>query len=629
MDKLPAAIRIQNPRLLGLIAFNNLILFALIPLMVGMLEPWLFEGIESSFSDAPLRLVWLVATGGISFTIITLPFLFLQKHPRLATIYTFSLLPLASIGLAAQTIMFREFGTEINLRVLAVFDGNFSSVWQYACHHYHIDWAIIAIFILSIGFTKLLFTLSRNTSTLFPSVKFYFWAFPIFLLCSLLSVALGTNIKEIPGYHPEKLSRAPLFQFITLGYDFINENDTGYRTILEKAAPVALSNRQEISIRLGQSPELFVAQRTSTPEWLKRKPDHVFLFILESFGLNLITDPKLRPLAPSLNRFAKEGLYTTNFCATGHYTMHAIHSALPGVAHTNQTPSPETIRIFKLDTLPKIMKRAGYRPLFFCASHGEIASKGDFCKAYGYDDFLSCPDLKPSLPSNDWGVNDADFFRWCEGRLGDLESPHFITFLNVSNHAPYDAPVPNVFFGKSTLSCVVGRTSEEKLRFARHIYFADAQVNNMMSFLQRKYPHALFLFMGDHENSKVMNSGSGTVPFILWNSNVIDNSPSTASWRGSQMDVVASLADIVLPNHTEIKSLGRPIWSNDPIRISLTHKYIIAHDGVRDLKGRLIKSFPSTPSIGTIPPLDYAKKASAIKALTWGYLNSEYLPGEN
>ena len=95
------------------------------------------------------------------------------------------------------------------------------------------------------------------------------------------------------------------------------------------------------------------------------------------------------------------------------------------------------------------------------------------------------------------------------------------------------------------------------------------------------------------------------------------------------MDVVASLANIVLPDHTEIASLGRPIWAENPARISLTHKYIISDDGIRDLKGRLVKPFPSTHSGGIITPLDCAKKASAINALSWGYLNSEYLPGPN
>jgi len=621
--------------------FYSFFIFTLAPLFIGLAIPAIYAPEDVGGHDIqllekiPYRTILLCSTGLMVSALTILIFILLSKTPHLQKLYTFLLLPLCLIGESAQIVMYREFGQEINFQLLDLLHADLPTLWKYACHEYHLDIYILLTILASAIITHAIYSSLKNKFT--RSVKLTSWTFgSVCILFWTLGIALRGDISRRPYFHPEKTSRSPLFQLAQLGFGFTQIKETGYVQILSKTQEITTPIEDEIRKRLQEPPEIFISQTTSPPHWLKEKPSHVFLFLLESFGSNLLDDPDLRCLAPNLNFFNKDGISTPTFFATGHCTIEAIHSILSGVAPidqypTRQYPTPKTLARFKLNTLPQIMKKSGYTPIFYAGSHRKFRLKGDVCEAYGFNKFVGCPDVATEIKSNEWGVNDEDFFSWAQNQTSDLTTPHFITFLNVSNHIPFDAPLDKIKIPSipaAAFSEFLGATPNEKKLYAKHVYYADHQLGVMARFLKKKYPQSLFIFVGDHNSRNISHPHSDRVPFILWNPSILDR-PNTNLWFGSHMDIEATLANLLLPNQSQISTLGRPVWSQMDSRISLTNRHWVTRFGpikkTTPYHGDNKSIFENTPHL---PPEQFNNlilKGSAIEALSWGYLYSKPL----
>ncbi len=577
----------------------------------------------------------LAATGGASFVAVMLPALCLIRFRFLQKVYAALLFPVSIVIQTAQIIMYCEFGTEIEARILGLFQGNLPALWTFACAKYQIHWAILATLIASIalGF----WVNSQNTRCWRPTL----W--PCIIIASLMLVsgtivlALNPSVKDADHFHPVKVSTTPLYQTVAFARQVSSgAQQTGYHRILSRDGEVHHEEAYaEICDRLGCTPDQFATQQVSRPSWIKKQPSHIFCFILESFEYDLVSHPDLEAVAPYLNRFHDEGISVPYFSAPTGATIDSIHTTMTGSAAQFRYPVPRALERFKLDTLPRVMERADYTPIFFAASRRQFGNKGDACEAYGFKHFYGCPDVAPDIPSNEWGVNDGDFFNWTRSQLEDLRSPHFVTFLNVSNHAPYDAPIEELGANRSTSSDVleffVGSTPEEKSYYADHVLYADEKMGEMAEWLRAQYPDSLFVFFGDHTGLRLKTNYEFRVPFILWNDEVIDSSVDFSKWYGSHMDILSSLAQLVLPEKSTYCTLGEPFWELSSSRVTCLGDRTLFYQGEFHRNGQVAGLIPGTSKPDQpLPDVLHEKrlKASAISALSWGYLNGEYLSSD-
>jgi len=618
-------------------------LFTLVPLFIGLAIPTIYAPEEVGGYDTQLleklfsRAIMLSSTGMVISIISIIFFALLSKLPFIQKLYTFLLLPLCLIAESTQLIMYREFGQEINLRLLDLFQADLPTLWKYGCREYHLDVFILLTFLSSALLTQII--TNPRKYKFFAYSHYLSWGAGLFcLFLGAFGVALRTDISDRPIFHPEKTSLSPIFQLADLTINLSHMKGSGYQQILLKTQPLTKPTlKEEIDYRLQSPHKAFISQTSHKPDWLKKKPAHIFMFLLESFGYGLLDEPDLVILTPNLNQFSKEGLSTPFFFAAGDSTISAVHSIHSGVSPIDpyrslHHPTPKTISRFPLTTLPFLMKKCGYTPLFYAGSHRKFWLKGDISEAYGYDQFIGCADVAPDIKSNEWGVSDGDFFKWAEGQVSHLKIPHFITFLNVSNHPPFDAPTNSIQIPEipsRTLAKFRGTKMGIKKNYAQHVYYADHQVGEMVKFLNKTYPHSLFIFIGDHNCRNIPNPHRDRVPFILWNPDIL-GSPNTHSWFGSQMDTLATMANLLLPENSQFTSLGRPVWDQNQWRISLTTKHFVTATGQINVSPNLHGENEATFENQTnLPPESLEKillKASAIEALSWGYLNSKPIP---
>lgn len=625
---------------LGKFAFYAFGLLCLLPLVTGLVLPHFGEMTTDPNKDMVMRVPMSLATGGLSFVLAMVFFFMLRRFPVVQGGYVFLLMPVCLVSILMQVIMYKEFGIEINYRVLGLFRENFSTLWSIASKEYHVNWLVALTLLCSLGGTVWVMTERRYAFTLCG--KFHI-VVAVMLVCSgAMAVGLRQNVEQLAFYHPSKTARVPMFQVAVLGKELLTGFRTSYEGILKREGKVAGTVRQEICFRLGSEPEEYAHRTARRPAWLKRKPSHVFMFLLESIEYRLMTDPTCGALVPHINRYAREGVSVPHFVSAGHCTIEAVHGLCSGCSAihqypANEYPPPRTLSMFGMDTLPGVMSRSGYKPLFLSASYRKFRSKGDVCEAYGYDEFIGCPDADTSIRSNDWGVCDGDFFQWARGKVTGLKSPHFITFLNVSNHAPFDAPVEHIrddrIFTAEMAKHFYGLTESEKLRYAKHIYYADQQVGKMVEALRREYPNALFVFTGDHNGRKLRGEMRGRVPFVLWNDRIVDPGVDTSGWYGTHMDVLATLAELLLPEGESYSTLGNPVWSDDSSRVSIGHGRILCKQGIYKITGDREVAFGTRSEAHDEQLWEQLwhrrkMKASAVEALSWGELHAVPVPSE-
>lgn len=634
--QITAAHIVRNPEhrtFLSKVSGYAFVLYFLIPLLAGLILPYFFSLTDQPFASLPMRLMVLIATGGASFLLVMIPAFLLLRTRILKKVYVFLLFPVSVVALATQSIMYKEFGSEIDARLLGLFQGNITALWTFARMEYHIDWVIGGLMVLSVGLGC--WVLRSERLRWRPSLWSGLGLASLILAAGSISLAFRPSIERADLYHPTKLSSAPLYQVVSfLGNYYILEKSSGYAGILERVDEITEEDEySEITLRLGMEPDEFAHRVIERPSWMKKQPSHVFFFLMESIEYDLVENPDLEGVAPYIKRFAEEGISVENFSASSGQTIDAVHTMCSGASSQRRYPVPRALTQFSLDTLPRLMEGENYRPLFFAGSHRIFCLKGDVCEGYGYEKFTGCPDVT-DFKSNEWGVCDGDLYPWAHKEMGELETPHFVTFLGVSNHTPHDTPVHelgDVEFSDDTLARFIGRTREEKVNFAKHIKYSDWKMGEMVELLREEHPDALFVFVGDHTSSKLIVDPVGEVPFVLWNDRVVDSSVDASRWYGAHMDLPATLASLILPEGESIRTFGNPLWDLSDERVCSSGRLVITNRGYLNRKGELVERF----SGGKAETLEERKarvsrvmrKASAIEALSWGYLHRKVLRG--
>lgn len=614
----------------------SFVFFFALPILASLLLPYYFAFTEEAFAALPARILIMMVTGGVSLVGVIGLSVLIWRFRFMRRVCSLLVLPLAVVSLMGQAIMYREFGSEIDVRAMGLFQGNLPALWAFAHREFHIEWVLVGLALASAGLSYWICRATPSRLTLSPRPYQVFGVF--FILTATFAAALRPRIDYVEHYHPAKMAKAPLFQIVSLcGECLLEGKGAGYRSILSRAGDVGGSEREEINERLGCDYTRFAERTVERPEWLRKRPSHVFFFLMESFGYDVIGDAAMKGLAPNVARYAEEGISVPHFLPAGLITMDAVHSMCAGVTGMPQYPVPWVLeRYAATDTLPGIMAEGGYHPVFLAASNREFGAKGDSAEAYGYAEFLGCADLFPEKKRNEWGVSDEDFFQWAFEKVGDLDRPHFVTFLNVSNHNPFNAPLEELGdlppVPHRTLIRFGGKEPEERANLARHTTYADHKMGEMVERLHARYPDALFVFMGDHPNPRLRNAHYLRVPLVFWNDNVIDSSVDTTNWWGSQMDVPATLASLVLPEGAPFRTMGQPVWDSSPDRVSTTGNLVLSPRGCFTREGQARAPFPPLPGsevpYEAVPDVPWAiRKASAIEALSWGYLHV-YQPPE-
>lgn len=98
------------------------------------------------------------------------------------------------------------------------------------------------------------------------------------------------------------------------------------------------------------------------------------------------------------------------------------------------------------------------------------------------------------------------------------------------------------------------------------------------------------------------------------------------------MDILATLANLVLPEGDEFSTLGQPVWNVDGDRVSSSGRLVLTSTGYLTKDGMRPESFQALQPVGTsgvaLSDTDVLRKCSVIDALSWRYINAKPLPAK-
>lgn len=252
------------------------------------------------------------------------------------------------------------------------------------------------------------------------------------------------------------------------------------------------------------------------------KPKHIFLVIGESYTqapfdecyerLHLVEGGKAFRANPHT-------ICVNNFLPAGMVSQPAVTSLIAGIFDDNLeiNEKHEFWQGQTLTSLPRQLKRLGYKTVLWYGGSLSWASLGLFGKAMGFDEAFGGPDIcPPGSPATWLGIYDHIFLESSFKQIAamDNDSPIFHLVYTTSNHGPYTIPIEKYGFDPQ----VAMKDLPEEMRKNKVLmadlgtyWYTDQALSKFVSDVQKTYPDSLIIVTGDHSR-KIIPFGSSLYP---------------------------------------------------------------------------------------------------------------------
>ncbi|HEY6956419.1 MAG TPA: LTA synthase family protein [Flavisolibacter sp.] len=266
------------------------------------------------------------------------------------------------------------------------------------------------------------------------------------------------------------------------------------------------------------------------------KPN-VILIVWESFTAKATwLSWQGKEIAPNFNRLKKEGIYFSNFYASGdrtHKGMSAIFSGYPALPNTSIIRFPQ--KSAKLTLMTNLFKQHGYSSTFFYGgdpnydNYKSYLLHGDFDRITGEDLF----DSKDKI--TEWGIADGAVTNYMVNDFTNWKQPFFNCWLTLTSHVPYKIPVAPVFQG-----------NDETTKFLNSVHYTDGVIGDFIAHCKQQswWKNTVVIITADHgirfpATGRVVNDFR--IP-MLWLGGAIEkNKGLDISKLASQIDLSATL----------------------------------------------------------------------------------------
>lgn len=247
---------------------------------------------------------------------------------------------------------------------------------------------------------------------------------------------------------------------------------------------------------------------------------NIVLFVLESFSRehSALLNPGLYDnggYTPFLDSLMGRSLLFTNAYSSGRKSIDALPSIMASIP-SYVTPfvlTPQALG--RIDGLPALLKREGYRTDFFCGSPRSSMGFVAFCNHIGVEGHHTQEDYEAACGTGDfdgfWGIRDRQFLGYMARVIDTLPQPFFASVFTLSSHHPFIVPddfdAPEGFTKEHPC---VAYTDDALRRFFDHAR------------TQPWFEGTLFVFCADHVSSEIYAdktrtaTGSGAIIYFIY-----------------------------------------------------------------------------------------------------------------
>ena len=277
---------------------------------------------------------------------------------------------------------------------------------------------------------------------------------------------------------------------------------------------------------------------TPAPSLLKNQKPNIIFIILESFTSKLINKKwNGIEITPNLNRLTKEGIYFSNFYASGDRTDEGLVSILSGypaqpisyiINYQNKTA--------KLPSIIQDLKKINYQTSFYYGGDINFANMKSYLLQSGMEKIIDKSDFPTEQFNSKWGVHDHFVFDKLLADIKNTKAPFFKTILTLSSHPPFDTPIPNAIEG-----------SDDNSLFANSANYTDQALGDFITTLSRDsiWKNTLVVLVADHsipylDNCHVSAPQKFKIPMI-WLGGALRDSTIEITKFASQTDLANTL----------------------------------------------------------------------------------------
>ncbi len=264
---------------------------------------------------------------------------------------------------------------------------------------------------------------------------------------------------------------------------------------------------------------------------------NIILIIWESFtdkATQLSVGSKV--VTPYFNALKKEGIYFSNFYASGDRTdkgLAALLSGYPALPRTSILRTPN--KASKLALLPRLFKERGYDLPFYYGGEPEFANIKSYLLSAGFDPIIQKNNFTAKDQNSKWGAHDGVVANKLAYDLSKSVKPFFATWLTLSSHEPFEIPTPPVFRGD-------GNT----IRFLNSLNYTDEVLHAFIANckLQPWWQNSLVIITADHGHNLPETDNridNFKIP-MLWLGGALRDTGIVIDKISSQVDLAVTLA---------------------------------------------------------------------------------------
>jgi phosphoglycerol transferase MdoB-like AlkP superfamily enzyme len=280
--------------------------------------------------------------------------------------------------------------------------------------------------------------------------------------------------------------------------------------------------------------DTLTAKAGITRKVLNTPRPNVMIIVLESFSGYLIGPTGGDTLVtPNFNRFIKEGVFFSEFYASGTRTDKAMPAILNGYpAQPAQSIIKEPKKSQSLPSIVKILIENGYTSSFWYGGEINFANFNSFVIGSGFHNIITKNNFNPVYYNSKWGVHDHILFKTLQDSMKSVKEPFLDVVLTLSSHEPFDVPMETVFEGKDDMT-----------KYRNSIFYADRSLGTFIDWAKETswWKNTLIVLVADHcarvsEEIPQYEQNVFKIP-MLWIGGAVAQRGIRINKLGSQVDI--------------------------------------------------------------------------------------------
>lgn len=285
---------------------------------------------------------------------------------------------------------------------------------------------------------------------------------------------------------------------------------------------------------------------------------NIVLITLEGVGVAAMQATlNQQKVMPFLDSLSKEGIYFSNFYATGFRTEQGLASLLSGALSLPFNNLTDDVNALKnMPSMIQTFRNKSYQTNFLFGGDIEFMNVKAYLKSIGFQSIKDVNAFNKTDRIQKLGVPDAILFNKAVSEISTQKTPFFYQILTQSTHTPFDIP------GQQPSS----DEAQNYLKAAKYLDISLDQFFKKMSKLPC-YKNTIFIITSDHshhypQDISIASSQRFHIPLIIFGPSVKNSNFDTKKYF-AQNDFPATLMHILGWKEKQYLKFSRNYFSNN------------------------------------------------------------------